>query len=73
MIRVKMNDTVRYVKEICGKAVFKQISFYIDEIFYIAQFETSEKVKELLDQACELGFINFDKEKVRWTFKPIKL
>lgn len=69
MIRVKINDTVRYVERICGNAVLRQIYFRIDKINYTAQFETVEKVKELLDQACELGFINFDKEKVKWTFK----
>lgn len=69
MIRVKINNTVRYVEMIRGNTALNQIYFCINKISYTALFETGEKVKELLDQACELGFINFDKEKVKWTFK----
>ena len=71
MIRVKMNDTIYCVERIRGNTVLNQIYFYSDKISYTALFETGEKVKELLDQACELGFINFDQENVKWVFKKI--
>lgn len=71
MIRVRIKDVVRCVDKISSDIFTKQIFIRIDGVTFTARLESREKTNELLNQACEDGFVNFDKENVKWVFQKI--
>lgn len=64
MIRVRIEDTVFSVKLIEGRYNEKQIilkDLYDYSYTLTANLASSQMVEELLEQACEQGFIDFRK------------
>ena len=66
MIRIKIKDTVIAVKEVKGYPYCNQIVFHYDDDKYTITLTSDIKVEWLLRQACECGFIDFDKERGKY-------
>ena len=69
MIRIRLAETVYCVKKLYGYPAIQRIDFYDKDDRYTVTLESSQKVEELMSQACERGFIDFTKEKVRIEFE----
>ena len=64
MIRIRFKNTINTTKEIYGYPYTKEIVFYVKDDKYTITLQNSLIVEKLLNQACEQGFINFDKEEI---------
>ena len=69
MIRIRLAETVFCVKKVYGYPTIRRIDVYDKDGRYMVTLESSQKVEELMAQACERGFIDFTKEKIRFDFK----
>jgi hypothetical protein len=66
MIRIRFKNSVVAVKEIEGYKYNNDIVFRFDGNKYTVIFHEPSRAEAILDQACEYGFINLDKEKVTY-------
>lgn len=69
MIRIRLAETVFCVKKVYGYPAIQRIDVYDKDGRYMVTLESSQKVEELMSQACERGFIDFTKEKIIFDFE----
>lgn len=65
MIRVRLGGIVFSAKKVYGYPSQRHIDVYDKDVRYKVTLESSQKVEELMSQACERGFIDFTKEKTK--------
>lgn len=68
MIRVRLKETIYCVKKLHSYPALGRIIFYDKDDKYEITLESSQKVEELMSQACERGFIDFTKENIEVEF-----
>ena len=69
MIRIRLAEEIFCVKRVYGYPAFRRIDVYDKDDRYKITLESSQKVEELMSQACERGFIDFTKEKIKFDFE----
>ena len=69
MIRIRLGETVFCAKRVYGYPAIRRIVVYDKDDRYTVALESSQKVEELMYQACERGFIDFTKEKIEFDFE----
>ena len=69
MIRIRIGERVFVAKSVYGYPALKRIDVYEKDDRHLVTLESSQRVDELMTQACERGFIDFSKEKIKDDFK----
>lgn len=69
MVRIRLGERVFVVKSVCGYPALRRIDIYEKDDRHLITLESSQRVDELMAQACERGFIDFSKEKFKYDFK----